>query len=269
MQDGAHQQRQQIRPVQVMRAEEVFCVAQAASEGKVSFKMLTQQRLAKDVKLLKPYSYGPYNKFNDNEQWIRITEGCPHNCPFCYEPTEIKVFGIPEIVRNKVKIMDMNLLCKKQALSIIKELGRKRVSGKVVHYELICGIDHRFLTREMAHALKQNRFHRIRLAWDWGYEDQLKIKDAIQKLVKAGYRRKNLMVFMICNWRISYETNCKKLDLCKVWNVKVCDCYFDGQISPRIIARFWSSPEIKSFRGKVRTHNRLVIFGIDPKVIGK
>lgn len=27
--------------------------------------------------LNKPYSYGPYNKFNENEQWIRITEGCP------------------------------------------------------------------------------------------------------------------------------------------------------------------------------------------------
>lgn len=104
--------------------------------------MKIQQRLKKDVKLRKPYSYGPYNKFNDAEQWIRITEGCPHNCPFCYEPTEIKVFAIPDIVRNKVKIMDMNLLCKKEALRIIKVLGHKRVNGKVVRYELICGIDH-------------------------------------------------------------------------------------------------------------------------------
>ena len=42
--------------------------------------------------LNKPYNYGPYNKFNDVEQWVRISEGCPHNCPFCYEPKEYKIF---------------------------------------------------------------------------------------------------------------------------------------------------------------------------------
>jgi hypothetical protein len=99
---------------------------------------------------LKKYSYGPYNKNNETEQWIRITEGCPHHHEYCYEPKEIKVFGIPEIVRNTVKIMDMNLLCKPEALGIIKELGEKRVSGKVVYYELICGVDFRFLTQEIA-----------------------------------------------------------------------------------------------------------------------
>lgn len=228
--------------------------------------VVIQARLAKDVTLKKPYSYGPYNKFNSREQWVRLTEGCPHNCPFCYEPTEIKVFEIPEIVRNKVKIMDMNLLCKKEALTIIKTLGRKKVKGKVVHYELICGIDHRFLTQEIADALKTARFRRMRLAWDWGYEDQFLIKSAVGKLLKAGYKSNDLMVFMICNWRIPYRENLLKLDLCKVWRVKVCDCYFDGQTSPNIVPVFWSSSEIKRFRKKVRKHNQLVNFGVDPQV---
>jgi len=229
--------------------------------------MQVQQRLeGKDVQLLKPYSYGPYNKFNDKEQWIRITEGCPHNCPFCYEPMDFKLFGIPKIVRNHVKIMDMNLLCKKEAIHIINELGDKRVNGKVVHYELICGIDHRFLSQALAFALKKNRFQNIRLAWDWGYDDQVKIKVAIQKLETAGYKANDIMVFMICNWQIPYNENCKKLDLCKVWNVKVCDCYFDGQVSPNIIPIHWSSTEIKEFRRKVRKHNQLVNFKMDPQI---
>jgi hypothetical protein len=229
-------------------------------------KFQVQVRLQKDVSLRKPYSYGSYNKFNSKEQWIRITEGCVHNCPFCYEPTELKVFPIPEIVRNFVKIMDMNLLCKSDALRIIKELGEKRVNGKVIFYQLICGIDHRFLTKEIAIALKESRFKRIRLAWDWHYEDQFQILDAIKKLEKVGYYRKDLMVFMICNWRITYEENLKKLDLCKVWNVKVCDCYFDGQVSPNIIPIFWTSQQIRDFRKRVRKHNQLVNFGIDPEV---
>jgi len=227
---------------------------------------LTQVRLQKDVSLRKPYSYGSYNKFNSEEQWIRISEGCPHNCPFCYEPTEIKWFGVPEIVRNKVKIMDMNLLCKKEALQTIKELGEKRVNGKVVTYQLICGIDYRFLTQEIAHALKESRFQRIRLAWDWYYEDQFKIKDAIDKLIKEGYESRNISLFQICNWRISFEENLKKLDLCKIWRVKVNDCYFDGQISPNIIPIHWSIDEIRSFRKLVRKHNQLVNFGIDPEI---
>jgi len=227
-----------------------------------------QQRLeGKDVQLLKPYSYGAYNKSNDTEQWIRITEGCPHNCPFCYEPVEEKVFGIPKIVRNVVKIMDMNLLCKKEAMHIILELGKHRVNKKVVRYELICGIDHRFLLQEIAFDLKESRFQKIRLAWDWHYKDQFTIKDAIDKLLFAGYKPNDLMVFMICNWRIPYTENCKKLDLCKVWNVKVCDCYFDGQVSPNIVPIFWTDRQIKDFRRKVRKHNQLVNFKIDPQIL--
>jgi hypothetical protein len=220
--------------------------------------------------LSKPYSYGPYNKHNSEEQWIRITEGCPNNCPYCFEPTQIKVFPIPEIIRNDVKIMDMNLLCKKEALDIINELGSKRVNNKVVHYELICGADYRFLTQEIANALKKNRFVKIRLAWDYGMDKQKAIKKAINMLSRAGFIRRRIVVFMICNWKVPYETNLRKLDLCKVWNVKVADCWFDNQLSPNIKPIYWSEKEIKSFRKKARKHNQLVGFGIDPenKIIG-
>jgi hypothetical protein len=225
--------------------------------------MQTQQRFSKpEVK----YSYGPYNKFNDDEQWIRITEGCPHNCPYCYEPQEIKIFEIPEIVRNDVKIMDMNLLCKPEALDIIKELGEKRPNGKVVYYDMICGIDHRFLTQEIAGSLKKSRFRKIRIAWDWYYRDQFKIKDAIEMLDKAGYKRNNIMIFMICNWKISYRENLQKLDLCKVWNVQVADCYYDNQVGPDFIPLFWRLVDIKDFRHRCRKHNQLVNFKIDPEV---
>lgn len=160
----------------------------------------------------------------------------------------------------------MNLLCKKEALDIIKELGSKRVNGKVVHYNLICGIDYRFLTNDLAKALKESRFYNIRLAWDWLYKDQMKIKDAIDKLQKVGYKSNDIMVFMICNWKIPYEECLKKLDLCKIWRVQVDDCYFDNQLSPNIIPIYWTYDQIRSFRSKVRKHNQLVNFGIDPEL---
>lgn len=212
------------------------------------------------------YSYGPWNKFDDKEQWIRITEGCPHHHEYCYEPEEIKVFGIPEIVRNKVKIMDMNLLCKPEALRIIKELGEKRVNGKVVYYELICGIDFRFLTQEIADALHAARMTKIRIAWDLAFTDQKRIKSAIEMLRKAGYTgHSDIMVFMVCNWKIPYERNCKKLDCLKIWRVQVSDCWWDNQRSPNIKPEYWTAEEISDFRKKCRKHNQIVNFGIDPE----
>ena len=230
--------------------------------------MIEQKRIVdeKEVKLRKPYSYGSYNKCNETEQWIRISEGCPHNCPFCYEPKEIKLFKIPKIERNEVKIMDMNLLCKTEALDIIKALGKHRVNAKVVRYEVICGIDYRFLTPKIADALKASRFHNLRIGWDWFYTDQLKIRDALKLLQYAGYTTEDIMIFIICNWRISYKENCKKLDLCKVWNVKVADCYFDGQVSPNIVPEYWNDEEIKDFRARCRKHNQLVNFKVDPEL---
>ena len=216
------------------------------------------------------YSYGSYNKIKDDKQWIRLTEGCPHNCPWCYEPTEQKVFSIPEIVKHDIGIMDMNLLCKKDALQILQNLPVN--NGKKIVYEFLCGIDYRFLTPDIAQELKCHHFKRIRLAWDWFYKDQLKIKDALKILYAVGYKPEDLILFMICNHpSISYKENCLKLDLCKIWNVKVADCYYDNQIEifKKFIPIGWTTEQAHSFRRSVRKHNRMCIWKIDPVVIGK
>jgi len=218
------------------------------------------------------YSYGSYNRVKGDKQWIRFTEGCPHNCPWCYEPQEIKVFDVPKIVRNDVGIIDMNPLCKPEFLQILKELPVNNGNSKKIVYEFICGIDYRFLTKEIARELKKHHFKRIRLAWDWFYKDQLEIKDALKILYSVGYKPEQLIIFMICNHpSISFEENCKKLDICKVWNVKVADCYYDNQIKvfERFIPIGWTTEQAQSFRRKVRKHNRLVNWKIDPSVIGK
>ena len=222
-----------------------------------------------EPKIRKEYARGSYNKFDDVEQWIRISEGCPNNCIFCRETVECGkdpiYLPIPKIVRNQVKILDMNFIYKPKALQILKDLGSRRVNGKVIYYEFKCGIDYRYLTFELAHALKDARFINIRISWDFSFGLQRRIKKAIDILVKAGYKSKDITVFMICNWLITYEENCRKIDLCKVWNVKCADCYFDNQLSPNIKPIHWNHKEIKSFRDKVRTHDQMVNFGIDPE----
>jgi len=221
------------------------------------------------------YSRGPYNKVKGDQQWIRITEGCPWNHEYCYEPTEIKIFGIPDILRNKVGIMDMNLLCKPEALDIIKKLGETQVDGKVVHYEMLCGIDYRFLNPETAQALYDARFgafnkkgewyRSMRFAWDMSFDEQDKIRETIKILENAGYKNEELMIFMICNWRTPYSTNLRKLDLCKIWGVKVADCYYDNQTGPQFIPLHWTLDQIYDFRRKARKHNQMIRFKFDPQ----
>jgi len=219
--------------------------------------------------LYKPYYKGLYNKYNNKEQWIRITEGCPNGCEFCRETFENGrdpiYYDIPKIEKNIVKIIDMNLIYKPKAIEIMDSLGLRKVNNKVVRYELLCGIDYRFLTQEISDCLHKNRFDNIRIAWDWSFGEQIKIKKAIDMLVRSGYKNKSIMVFMICNWKITFEENMRKLDLCKVWNVKVADCYFDNQTAPNIKPIHWTAAQIKDFRKKVRKHNQLVNFRIDPE----
>ncbi len=210
---------------------------------------------------------GPqYSFVKGNVQRIELHRGCPwadvHD--FCYEPLVHEDFPIPDLVKNQIQILDMNFLARKDALEVIKELGTKRVNNKVIKFEFICGIDFRFLTPEIAVAMKESRFVRPRLAWDGHFDDQKKIKGIIKILTDAGYKRNELMLFMIVNWMIPYTECLRKLDLMKVWNVKVCDCCYDGGYK-YAIPEYWTAKQIKDIRLKCRKHNQLVLFGIDPQ----
>ena len=226
------------------------------------------QAIGKLFKETPKYTKGSYSKSNDDEQWIRITDGCPNNCEYCYAPGDMEYYGIPEINRNKVKIMDMNFLAQPKAFDLLQELYDTKVNNKVVYYELICGIDYRFLTEKIATRLYNARFKNIRFAWDYGIKYQYKIKDAYKILIKAGYKPKDLMVFMICNWKTPYNECCQKLDLLKIWNCKVSDCYFDNQTTRKIEPIHWTVEQIKSFRAKCRLHNQMILFGINPNIKG-
>lgn len=212
--------------------------------------------------LNKPYSRGSYNVSNDDEQWIRLSEGCPNRCSYCAESWENGAepiyYEIPEIVCNRVNILDMNLIYKPKSLEIIKELGQLRVNNKIIKYSLQCGVDWRHLTQELASALKRSRFIEMRLAWDYGYEHAYKIKDALNKLIFAGYNPTTIQVFMICNWKTSYQECCMKLDTLKIWNVQVSDCWFDNQKKGKVEPRYWNKDQIQEFGKLCRDHNIMI-----------
>jgi hypothetical protein len=215
-------------------------------------------------KLKTTYGKPQYNYIKGERQRIELHRGCPWGHEYCYEPKVYEDFPVPVLERNYVEILDMNPLARQDILSVIKELGNRRVNGKVIHFEAVCGFDFRFLTKEIAIALRQSRFVKPRLAWDGPFQEQYKLKDAIKILLQAGYRAKEISLFMLVNWRIPYKVCLRKLDLMKVWNVKVNDCCYDGGYK-YAVPIFWTGTEMKAIRKQCRRHNHMVNFGIDPR----
>lgn len=201
-------------------------------------------------------------------QKILLTDGCPNKCSYCYEPLrEVKFYPVPEISDKEVQILDMNFLSNPNSLEILKNLPKAK-------YEFVCGIDFRRLTQEICNLMKKKRFIKVRWAWDYGFSQQ-RVHNKIWKMFKkAGYRNEDLSVFVLVNWKIPFSECCMKLDLLKIWNVKVDDCCYDGGYpkseidfnnNPRFNdKRFWKYENIKKFRKMSRSHNLMVLFKIHP-----
>lgn len=199
-------------------------------------------------------------------QVTKITEGCPNNCQFCFSK-DFRVIGMPVFKRNHVKLTDENLLAHPGIEGILKELSQVRVNGKVVYYEAICGLEKARITPEIAPLLKEARFKNIRIAWDEPFTDasQKRAQKAVRTLVKAGYNKKTISIFILTNWKVTQAECEQKLDLMKVWNVKVNDCCFNCCYD-NPIPDGWTLQEIKDFRRKCRKHNQIVNFEIDPEM---
>lgn len=216
------------------------------------------------------YSTGEQNIITDNFQMIRLSEGyCPHRCPWCYESIYSipkQDYILPEIVKRDVRISDMNILASKNPVQKISQFKNIRLENKVIYPHLVCGIDYRFLTMDIAVALKENRFRKPHIAWDKSIHERNKIIRAIEMLVSAGYNKKDISVFMICNYPgMTFDESMEKFYTCHEIGVKINDCYFDNQYGRKKIPIGWTENEIKAFRKLIRKHNQIVNFGIDPE----
>ena len=223
------------------------------------------------------YHSEAYNKVDETEQWIRLTDGCHRNCWNCYCPIETKVHPGPNIERNKVVILDMNFLyAHPNPLAVLEHLGSQKVKNKVVYYDFFCGVDFELLTPDICDLLKQGRFGRfnnkrkyaygLRIAWDRSIKEQIKIQKALRMLEKAGYNSRNHQVFILANGRISFIECVLKLEFLKVWNVEVADCWYDNQLRGSVKPIYWTQEECNWFGFLCRIHNQLIEYKMYPQL---
>lgn len=158
----------------------------------------------------------------------------------CKEPLVLPRFYDPVIPEDKkVQILDMNFLYNPNCKDILKGMPKR-------NYELVCGIEE--IRQETAKLLKLKGFRKIRFAWDYGLDQQYKIKDCYNKLIRAGYKPRALQCFILCDWKMSFEECLMKQLLLHSWGVEVSDCYFDGVVSPNFQCNHWSFEQCKLFR---------------------
>ena len=217
-----------------------------------------------------------YGLIDVDYQIIHASRGCKRHCPFCgvwkIEPDFIPKESIKdEIVKNKLVFYDNNLLANPFIEEILKELVDLKVNGRNVYSESQSGFDGRLLTLKIAKLLKKAKFIIPRIAWDGPYKDWKKIKKQINVLCKAGYKSKEISIFMIYNSDYSFEEMESKRKKCFEFGVQIADCRnrpltqefdnYNGNIeqTPNDYyinkEKSWTDIKVKQFRKNVRRQN--------------
>lgn len=209
-------------------------------------------------------------------QIIHASRGCARKCRFCgtwkIEPEPSFKNSIKdEISSKKIIFYDNNLLENPFIEDILNEVIQERKDRNFIICDSQSGFDGRVLLDKphLARLLKKAGFINPRIAWDWGYSDHRKIRKQIDILKQAGYRDKEIYVFMLYNWELPFNEMEKKRIKCWEWRVQIADCryrpldqMFDNYDFKKaqmnkdyFIHKKWTDQEIKQFRRNVRRHN--------------
>lgn len=225
-----------------------------------------------------------YKKLNNphpiDYQIIHTSRGCIRKCRFCgtwkVEPERTYKKSIRnEICTRKLIFYDNNLLSNPFIENILNEIIKERENRNFIKCESQSGFDGRILFEKphLAKFLKKAGFINPRIAWDYSYKDWRNIKKQIDILISAGFRSKQIFVFMLYNFDIDFEELEKKRIKCWEWKVQIADCryrplnqIFDNY-NPQAkeqtkedyyIHHNWTDAQIRQFRRNVRRHNMCV-----------
>ena len=222
-----------------------------------------------------------YDLVDVDYQILHASRGCIRKCRFCgtykIEPVFIPKKSIKyEIRSNKLVFYDNNFLANKYILNILKELEEAKYNNKAVFSECQSGFDGRILNKTLAISLKKSRFLNPRLAWDNSYDDYKDIEKQLEFLINAGYKPKEIYVFMVYNFGIPFKIMEDKRKKCYEWGVQIADCRYrplnqtfdnynshvDNQTNKDyFIHSAWKDEQVRLFRARVRMQNICIRHG--------
>jgi hypothetical protein len=161
--------------------------------------------LPKDIEEITP----DYEKFGLDYSIGFTSRGCIRNCDFCIVKEKEGVFhdvDMSWIKQKKVLLIDNNFL----ASPNWKEKLQYFIDNKIK----VCfnqGLDLRLITEEKAEMLSkvdyrddQFKTKRIYFAWD-NIKDEEMIVNGINKLISAGIKPQNIMVYVLVGFNSTFE----------------------------------------------------------------
>lgn len=219
-----------------------------------------------------------YDLVDVDYQILHTSRGCIRKCGFCgtyiIEPEwSYKKTIKEEIIKKRLIFYDNNLLANLYIENILDELIELKNEGKINYLESQSGFDGRVLLKKprIAKKLKEAGFKNPKIAWDHGVNQANLIKKQIDILIDAGFKAKEISIFMIYNYELDYEEMEKKRVYCAKWGVQITDCRYrpldqtfdeyspnkhkgqtnkDYWINPN-----WTDQKVRKFRRNVRRHN--------------
>lgn len=210
-------------------------------------------------------------------QILHASRGCPRKCPFCgtwrIEPEfKPKKSVRDEIRRSKLIFYDNNFLMNPHIEAILEELRTLRNDGQIAWVESQSGLDGRVLLKKphLAAMLREMGFRYPRIAWDWGYEQVSSVERQLGILLDAGYRARDVFIFMLYNYELPFEELEEKRLKCWEWGVQIADCRYrpldqlyddyspyrrSQSGSAYYIHPSWTDQLVRAFRSNIRRHN--------------
>jgi hypothetical protein len=225
-------------------------------------------------------AYYMLNNINEKPidyQILHTSRGCMRKCSFCgtwkIEPEFLPLESIKDrICYKKLVFYDNNFFMNPYAEHILDELIDLKKHGKIQWCESQSGFDGRLLIQkpELAVKLKKAGFRYPRIAWDWGYDQWTEIEKQKNVLINGGYSHKDIYIFVLYNWNLSFEEMEKKRIKCFEWKVQIADCRYrpldllDDMYNPRKVGQTehdyfihprWKDDLVKQYRRNVRQQN--------------
>ena len=133
---------------------------------------------------------------------VFTSRGCIRKCQFCVVPKveggmrdqKPSILDLMHPSHKKVTIWDNNFLASPYAKSMLKEL-----IDHGIETDFNQGLDARLMDEETAALLSDVKSKSIHMAYDWPWEGPY-IQKAINLLGNAGYKKKNLIFYMLYNF---------------------------------------------------------------------
>ncbi len=151
--------------------------------------------------------YSLYPELTEDKAIGFLTRGCPNNCDFCIVSKKeglcsIKVADLSEFWNGQkyIDILDANLLACRDRLTLLQQIADSKA-----YIDFKQGLDARFITEEVAVALKKIRVKLIHFAFDSMKNERAVLRglETYKRILQTGNNKD--IVYILTNYDTSIE----------------------------------------------------------------